>query len=136
METIVQQLAMELWLAIAGVVVGLTVFDDAIAALVSRVPVVGPILAPILRRLSARFREWLRTKVPASAEAAVKRAEGHVGSGNGPIKKEQAVAELKAAEPGLTDPELEREIQAAFDRMVGAKKLEAQAERGAGAVRK
>lgn len=136
MESIAQQLGMELWLAIAGVLVGLTAFDDALAALVSRVPVVGPILAPILRRLSARFRDWLRTRVPASAEAAVKRAEGHIGDGNGAIKKEAAVAELKAAEPGLTDNETEREIQAAFDRMVGAKKLEAHAERGAATVTK
>lgn len=127
LQPILQNLALELWLAIAGVLVGLTAFDDAIAALVGRVPVVGPILAPILRRLSARFRDWLRTKVPASAEAAVKRVEGHIGDGAGPIKKEAAIAELKQREPGLTDTELEREIQAAFDRLVGASKLEAKA---------
>jgi hypothetical protein len=129
MESIAQALGMELWLAIVGVLVGLTAFDDAIAAVVSRVPVVGPILAPIFRRLSARFRDWLRTRVPASAEDAVQRVEGHIGDGNGAIKKEQAMEELKMAEPGLTETELEREIQAAFDRMVGAKRLEDQATR-------
>lgn len=133
---LVQSIGAELLLTIVGILVGLTAFDDAIASVVSRVPVIGGILAPIFRRLSARFREWLRTKVPASAEAAVKRAEGHIGDGNGAIKKETAVAELKAAEPGLTDPELEREIQAAFDRMVGGRKLEAHAERGAAAIAK
>ena len=127
-------LTTELLAILAAVIVGLTAFDDAIAAIVSRVPVVGPTLAPILRRLSARFRDWLTKRVRSSAVAAVQEAEGRVGAGHGELKKDVAVDALKQAEPGLTETELEREIQRAFDRMMGSEALGAQAGRRAAPV--
>lgn len=125
MTEALQGIGLEVIAAIVAALAGLTILDDALAGLVAKVPVIGPILAALVRRLSARFREWMRTKVPASAEAAVKQAEGMIGDGHGPAKKAAAIETLRAAEPGLRNGELEREIQAAFDRLVGGAKLEA-----------
>lgn len=126
MFDILQGHALELVAVIVAAVAGVSLLDDALADIVKRVPVVGPILAPIMRRMSARFRDWMRTRVPASAEAAVKQAEGALGGTDrkaGAEKKAAAVAVLDKAEPGLLESELEREIEAAFQRLIGAERL-------------
>lgn len=123
-----QHISMELLALIAGTLLTATLLDDFLVDAVSKIPVIGKILAPIVRRITPRFRQWLHDRVPKAAEAAVQQAEGHLPqTGAGAVKKEMAVAALQTAEPGLRATDAEREIQAAFDRLVGQQKLAEQA---------
>jgi len=129
METMmdwIQGVGLEVLGTIAVALFATTVLDDALAAGLSRIPVVGGALAAAARRLSARFRAWMLERVPKTAEGAVKEVEHAIGAtGTGAIKAELATEKLEKREPGLTRSEAEREVQAAYDRLMGEKRLAA-----------
>lgn len=114
-----QAYSIEAVAALVAALAALSILDDAIADWVRRIPGVGPLLAPLARRLSARFRDWMRTRVPRSAEDAVTEAEGALGPKLGVAKKARAVATLDTKEPGLRQAELDKEIEAALARLIG-----------------
>lgn len=93
----------------------ITFLNDAIAHLVAKIPVVGGLLALIVRRATPAFWDWLRNAVAASAERAVREADA-VATTNA-TKKAAAVESLAAAQPGLTASQLDREIEAALARV-------------------
>lgn len=111
-----QGLGVEALYVLLGIVAGLTILDDAIADGVGRIPGVGKILAPIARRLSGRFREWIGSRVPASADRVVRETEAATGGAAGAVKLKLATRALQDAEPGLIEPEAREAVQAAVDR--------------------
>lgn len=112
-----------LW-ALLGSLAALTILDDAVADLVGRIPYAGRILAPLARRLSARFREWIGERVPAAADRVVREIEAEAQGAPGAVKLKLATAALQAAEPGLIEPEARAAVQAAVDRAKAAPSLE------------
>ena len=133
LETI-QGIGLDVLATVAAALFATTFLDDAIASGLSRIPVVGAVLAGLARRLSARFRTWALERVPATAEKKVREVESKIDApGTGAVKASVAAAELVKAEPGLTQSEAEREIEAAFHRVIGSRRLEAQAEKRAAA---
>lgn len=112
-----------LW-ALLGVVAGLTILDDAVADIVGRIPYAGRFLAPLARRLSGRFREWIGERVPAAADRIVREVEATTAGAPGAVKLKLATAALQAAEPGLIEPEAREAVQAAVDRAKAAPSLE------------
>lgn len=120
----VQGIGLDVLATLAAALLATTFLDDAIASALSRVPVFGAPLASVARRLSARFRDWLLERVPRTAEAKVAEVESRISAaGAGKVKAQVAAAELVKAEPGLTQTEAEKEIQAAYDRLLGTAKL-------------
>lgn len=95
-------------------------FNDALAKLASKVPVVGWMLAPVIRRISPLFWAWLR-RVADSAEDAVRHAE--TLTDHNPAKKTLAVDRLKQLEPGLGDTALSVQIEDALARIKGDAKI-------------
>lgn len=112
-----------LWTVVAALA-ALTILDDALADGARRVPWVGPVLAPIVRRLSARFREWLGERVPSAADRIVRQVEADTAGAPGAVKLKLATAALLDAEPGLIEPEARAAVQAAVDRAKAAPSLE------------
>lgn len=111
-----QTLGIEALYVVLGIVAGLTLLDDALADAVARVPYIGRVLAPIVRRLSGRFREWIGSRVPASADRVVRDMEAATTGAPGSVKLKLATRALQDAEPGLIEPEAREAVQAAVDR--------------------
>lgn len=107
-----------------GIIAGLTILDDAVADAVARIPWAGKILAPLARRLSGRFREWIGERVPAAADRIVRQTEAETTGAPGAVKLKLATAALQAAEPGLIEPEAREAVQAAVDRAKATPHLE------------
>lgn len=113
---LLQGIGMEALYMVLAIVAGLTILDDALADLASRVPWVGRVLAPIVRRLSGRFREWIGERVPAAADRIVRETEAATAGAPGAVKLKLATRALQEAEPGLIEPEAREAVQAAVDR--------------------
>jgi len=128
----IQSVGLEVLATLVAALAATTFLDDAIASALSRVPVVGAMLASVARRFSARFRAWLLERVPRTAEAKVAEVESRIDAPKtGAVKAQVAAAELVKAEPGLTQTEAEREIEAAYHRLIGAQRLATHDERAA-----
>lgn len=110
-------------------VLTLTLIDDFVVDVVSKIPMVGKMLAPIVRRVIPGFKKWLSERVGKQAEAIVAQTEAQFAAApqTGAIKKDVATKALVEAMPGLEQIEAEREIQAAFNRLVGQQALAQQA---------
>ena len=109
--------------AIAVALAGATLLDDMLADLVARIPGVGRFLAPVARRLSGHFRQWIGSRVPAQADRVVLQIEAEAAGAAGVVKAKLATAALLDAEPGLTRAEAASAVQAAVDRAKAAASL-------------
>lgn len=108
-----------LLLAVLGSAALISLFNDALAQAAARVPVVGGMLAWIVRRLTPAFWAWLETAVKESAERAVRTADALATAGvtSNETKKLTASAALERAQPGLSPSQVDREIEAALARV-------------------
>lgn len=120
----IQGLGLEALYIALGILAGLTLLDDAVADLVSRIPFAGRILAPLARRLSGRFREWIGERVPSAADRIVRETEAETAGAPGAVKLKLATAALQNAEPGLIEPEARAAVQSAVDRAKALPSLE------------
>ena len=110
-------------LAILASATLITLINDALANAFSRIPWVGWLLAIVVRRLTPMFWTWLRNEVGSTAELAVMSAQAKMSGAPGDEKKRAAIEELKAKQPGLTFSELDREVEDAFQRLMGRESL-------------
>lgn len=107
-----------LLLAILGSAALISLFNDALAQAAARVPVVGGLLAWVVRRLTPAFWAWLETAVKESAERAVRTADAlSTASTSNESKKLVASAALERAQPGLSPSQIDKEIEAALARV-------------------
>lgn len=95
----------------------ITFLNDAVAQLVSRIPVIGGLLAMLVRRASPAFWTWLEGQVKDAAERAVREADAKLPTASGAARAGVATAVLQQAEPGLTRSQAEIEIEAAYRRL-------------------
>jgi hypothetical protein len=120
MENVLQDAGMQVLALVLAALVSATLLDDLLADLAARIPYVGRILAPIVRRLSAGFRAWLGERVPAQADRVVRQTEAIYGPVAGSTKLQVASQTLAQLEPGLTPTEAQAAVQAAVDRAKAA----------------
>lgn len=123
MAEVINTFGIELAALLLGALAGLTLLDDLLADFASRIPLIGPILAPIMRRLSGRFRQWISERIPSVADRVVLEIEAELDGASGPAKLAAATERLRKAEPGLSVAEAQAAAQAAVDRAKAAPDL-------------
>ena len=126
MELLQNDYAREVLLALLGSGALLALLNDDLAALTQKIPYVGGLAAPVVRRLSPRFAAWLHGEVARSAEQVVLEVEAQAkktterGVTKAVLdveKKAAAVQELRVREPGLTQQQRDEQIERALDRL-------------------
>lgn len=112
------------WALQAALAVGLiALLAGALVRLVSGIPVVGPILAGIIRLMASNYERWLAERVPKLAEQAVLAVEERYRRSDLPPaeraarKLEEAIRTLQEMAPGLSRSLAERQIEAALARI-------------------
>nr|WP_279231751.1 hypothetical protein [Thermus thalpophilus] len=91
--------------------------------LVGGIPVVGPVLAGLIRMLASNYERWLAERVPRLAEQAVLAVEERYRKSDLPPqeraarKLEEAISTLQELAPGLSRTIAERQIEAALARI-------------------
>jgi hypothetical protein len=116
MEPLLQDLTAQIVAAVLAALAAFTLLDDVLADAAARLPYVGRFASPVVRRLSARFRQWMGERVPAQADRVVRQTEAAYGPLKGASKLALAARALSATEPGLTEQEATVAVQAAVDR--------------------
>lgn len=130
-EVMSNALAREFLLVLLGSVTLATLFHDALAQVAARVPVVGGLLAVIVRRITPAAWDWLHNRVKEAAERAVREADARAPEATGQTRALLARNALMKDQPGLTQSEAEREIEAAYERVMADHKRVAKAAREA-----
>lgn len=130
-EVMSNPLAREFLLVLLGSVTLATLFHDALAQVAARVPVVGGLLAVIVRRITPAAWDWLHNRVKEAAERAVREADARAPEATGQTRALLARNALMKDQPGLTQSEAEREIEAAYERVMADHKRVAKAAREA-----
>lgn len=102
--------------------------NDALAALLAKVPVIGWAASMLVRRVTPTFWAWLKS-VADSAEQAVRTAE--TTAITGPTKKQHALEKLKQLEPGVSNSQADRAIEAALERIKSDQRIYRRATREA-----
>lgn len=125
-EVMSNPLAREFLLVLLGSVTLATLFHDAVAQLAARVPVIGGLLAVIVRRITPAAWDWLHNRVKEAAERAVRQADAIAPDADGRTRAMLARNALMKEQPGLTQSEAEREIEAAFQRVMADHKRAAE----------
>lgn len=91
--------------------------------LVGSIPVVGPVLAGLIRMLASNYERWLAERVPRLAEQAVLAVEERYRKSDLPPqeraarKLEEAISTLQELAPGLSRTIAEKQIEAALARI-------------------
>lgn len=91
--------------------------------LVGSIPVVGPVLAGLIRMLASNYERWLAERVPRLAEQAVLAVEERYRKSDLPPqeraarKLEEAIRTLQELAPGLSRTIAEKQIEAALARI-------------------
>lgn len=91
--------------------------------LVGGIPVVGPVLAGLIRMLASNYERWLAERVPRLAEQAVLSVEERYRKSDLPPqeraarKLEEAISTLQELAPGLSRTIAEKQIEAALARI-------------------
>ena len=113
------------WLLQAALAVGVVaLLAGALIALVGRIPVVGPVLAGIIRVVAGNYERWLAERVPKLAEQAVlsveeryRKARDLPPEERARAKLEEAMQALQEMAPGLSREVARRQIEAALARI-------------------
>jgi hypothetical protein len=115
------------WLLQAALAVGVVaLLAGALIALVGRIPVVGPILAGIIRLIAGNYERWLQERVPKLAEQAVLATEERYRATHLPaeerarVKLDEAIQALQQMAPGLARDIAQRQVEAALARIRAA----------------
>jgi len=91
--------------------------------LVGSIPVVGPVLAGLIRMLASNYERWLAERVPRLAEQAVLAVEERYRKSDLPPqeraarKLEEAISTLQELAPGLSRTIAEKAVEAALARI-------------------
>lgn len=113
-----------IWLVQALLAVGvIALVAGLLVRLVAGIPVVGPILAGIIRMIAGNYERWLSERVPKLAEQAVLAVEEKYRRSELPPaerasqKLEEAIQILQTLAPGLSRDIAQRQIEAALARV-------------------
>ncbi len=112
------------WLVQALLAAGvIAVAAGLLVRLVAGIPVVGPILAGIIRMIAGNYERWLSERVPKLAEQAVLAVEEKYRRSELPPaerasqKLEEAIQILQTLAPGLSRDIAQKQIEAALARV-------------------
>ncbi|RIH79047.1 hypothetical protein Mcate_00560 [Meiothermus taiwanensis] len=112
------------WLLQASLAVGvITLFAGGLIALLGKIPVIGPILAGIVRIIAGNYERWLSERVPKLAEQVVLSVEERYRKSNlsfeerAQTKLEEAISALQQMAPGLGRDIAQRQVEAALSRI-------------------
>lgn len=112
------------WLLQASLAVGvITLFAGGLIALLGKIPIVGPILAGIVRIIAGNYERWLSERVPKLAEQAVLSVEERYRKSalsseeRAQTKLEEAISALQQMAPGLGRDIAQRQVEAALSRI-------------------
>lgn len=113
-----------IWLVQALLAVGvIALVAGLLVRLVAGIPVVGPILAGIIRMIAGNYERWLSERVPKLAEQAVLAVEEKYRRSELPPaerasrKLEEAIQILQTLAPGLSRDIAQKQIEAALARV-------------------
>jgi len=113
-----------IWLVQALLAVGvIALVAGLLVRLVAGIPVVGPILAGIIRMIAGNYERWLSERVPKLAEQAVLAVEEKYRRSELPPaerasqKLEEAIQILQTLAPVLSRDIAQRQIEAALARI-------------------
>lgn len=113
-----------IWLVQGLLAVGvIAVVAGLLVRLVAGIPVVGPILAGIIRMIAGNYERWLSERVPKLAEQAVLAVEEKYRRSELPPterasqKLEEAIQILQTLAPGLSRDIAQKQIEAALARV-------------------
>ncbi|KZK16653.1 hypothetical protein [Meiothermus taiwanensis] len=112
------------WLLQAALAVGVVALAaGALIAILGKIPVVGPILAGIVRIIAGNYERWLSERVPKLAEQTVLSIEERYRKSALPpeeraqTKLEEAISALQQMAPGLSRDIAQRQVEAALSRI-------------------
>lgn len=112
------------WLLQAALAVGvIALAAGALIAILGKIPVVGPILAGIVRIIAGNYERWLSERVPKLAEQVVLSVEERYRKSNlsfeerAQTKLEEAISALQQMAPGLGRDIAQRQVEAALSRI-------------------
>ncbi|MCL6527652.1 MAG: hypothetical protein K6T57_12320 [Thermaceae bacterium] len=113
------------WVIQAALAVGvISLLAGLIIGVVGNVPVVGPLLAGIIRMLAGNYEKWLTERVPKLAEQAVLSTEEKFRNApplpaaeRASQKMETALDILKQSAPGLSADQARAQVEAALARI-------------------
>lgn len=113
-----------IWLVQALLAVGvIALVAGLLVRLVAGIPVVGPVLAGIIRMIAGNYERWLSERVPKLAEQAVLAVEEKYRRSELPPaerasrKLEEAIQILQTLAPGLSRDIAQKQIEAALARV-------------------
>ncbi len=120
-----------LWIIQAAMAVGvITLFAGGLIFLLGKIPLVGPLLAAIVRILAGNYEKWLNDRLPRLAEVAVQAAEERYRASSVLTEKEAAarskqklgaaIGELKRLAPGVPHGIAKTQVEAALVRVRAA----------------
>jgi hypothetical protein len=114
------------WLLEALLAAGfISFFSGAIARILSTIPVVGNIIASVVRMLFSNYEKWLSDRIPKLAEQAVLSTEEkwkNLGSQYNPADRAQAklkesINTLQQMAPGIPENLAQKQVEAALARV-------------------
>ncbi|AWR86780.1 hypothetical protein [Meiothermus taiwanensis] len=112
------------WLLQAALAVGvIALAAGALIAILGKIPIVGPILAGIVRIIAGNYERWLSERVPKLAEQVVLSVEERYRKSNlsfeerAQTKLEEAISALQQMAPGLGRDIAQRQVEAALSRI-------------------
>ena len=112
------------WALQAALAVGvIALLAGFLIRILGAIPIVGPILARIVRILASNYEKWLSERVPKLAEQTVLAVEEKYRSSSMPpleraaTKMEEAIQGLQQMAPGLSRDIAQKQIEAALARI-------------------
>ncbi len=115
------------WAVQAALAVGvISLLAGLLVAVVSKIPLLGPVLANIIRIIGGNYEKWLSERLPKMAEQAVLAVEERFRKSDLPPevraqeKMHQAVELVEQMAPGVNRSVAKASIEAALTRMRSA----------------
>lgn len=113
------------WLIQAALGVGIvSLLAGLLVGVVGKIPVIGPVLAALIRRFAGNYEKWLNERVPKLAEQAVLATEERwrkSGITDPTVRAQQKLAEstqtLQSLAPGLSADTAKVQVEAALARV-------------------
>jgi hypothetical protein len=113
------------WLIQAALGVGIvSLLAGLLVGVVGKIPVIGPVLAALIRMLAGNYEKWLNERVPKLAEQAVLATEERwrkSGITDPTVRAQQKLSEstqtLQSLAPGLSADTAKAQVEAALARI-------------------
>lgn len=114
-----------MWLIQAALAVGIvSLFAGLLIGVVGKIPMIGPVLAGIIRMLAGNYEKWLNERVPKLAEQAVLATEERWRKSaiiDPTVRAQQKLSEstqtLQSLAPGLSADTAKAQVEAALARI-------------------